>query len=228
MGAQHGHPLNVFQTTLRTKARKVDRHALVVQRHKRLPAIYNKLQKYKGQFPLSEMQDIAGCRAVLSSVKGVYDLVGAYQNHERRHKLLYENDYIANPKPSGYRGVHLIFRYGSDQRPEFNGYRIEMQFRSSRQHTWATAVETVDTFTRQSLKSGKGNGRWKRFVALMGSYLAYKEGFVGVPILRRTAQSCATSSASMRSGLVSVTTLERSRVPWRCRLSLLARRRTTT
>ena len=107
--AAHGHPLNVFQTTLRTKAHSVDRHALVVQRHKRLPAIYNKLQKYEGLFPLSKMQDIAGCRAVLSSVKNVYDLVEAYQNHERRHTLLYENDYIAEPKSSGYRGVHLIF-----------------------------------------------------------------------------------------------------------------------
>ncbi len=192
--AAHGHPLNVFQTTLRTKARSVDCHALVVQRHNRLPAIYNKLQKYDGQFSLSEMQDIAGCRVVLSSVKKVYDLVGSYQNHERRHKLLYVNDYIAAPKSSGYRGVHLIFSYGSERKPEFSGYRIEMQFRSSSQHAWATAVETVDIFTRQALKSGKGTRHWRRFFALMGSYLAHKEECEGVP---RTP----TDSAELRDHL---------------------------
>ena len=30
---------------------------------------------------------------------------------EAKHKLDYKNDYIEKPKASGYRGVHLIYRY---------------------------------------------------------------------------------------------------------------------
>ena len=44
--------------------------------------------------------------------------------------------------PSGYRGVHLIYRYNSDRKTEYNTLLIEMQLRSQLQHAWATAVET--------------------------------------------------------------------------------------
>jgi hypothetical protein len=47
------------------------------------------------------------------------------------------------------------------------------------QHAWATAVETVDAFTGQGLKTSGGSGSekvdWGRFFALMGSYIACKE-----------------------------------------------------
>ena len=106
--AAHGHPLNVFQTTLRSKADDVEKRALVVQRLKRFPAIYNKLRKYKDKFTLSEMQDIAGCRAVLSSVEKVDELVVAYQEYTRRHDLLYTNDYIRGPNLLGI-GASISF-----------------------------------------------------------------------------------------------------------------------
>jgi hypothetical protein len=48
--------------------------------------------------------------------------------------------------------------------------------RSSLQHAWATAVETVGTFTRHALKSSIGPEQWLRFFALMGSVVAVKEG----------------------------------------------------
>src|SRR3989344_2389410 len=53
----------------------LDKSALVVQRLKRLPSILKKLKRrYEGKEPtmnLSQMQDIAGCRAVLSNVESV-------------------------------------------------------------------------------------------------------------------------------------------------------------
>ena len=60
--------------------------------------------------------------------------------------------------------------------------------RSQLQHAWATAVETVDTFTRQALKSNIGDERWKRFFALMGSVIALREQtplVPGTPHVRR-------------------------------------------
>jgi hypothetical protein len=48
--------------------------------------------------------------------------------------------------------------------------------RSQLQHAFATAVETVTTFTKQPLKFGAGPNEWRRFFSLMGSALAVREG----------------------------------------------------
>ena len=108
-------------------------------------------------------------------------LVEAYNTSEIKHKQIRFDDYIANPKPSGYRGVHLIYRYNSDRKKTYNGLQIEIQLRSTLQHAWATAVETVGTFTRQALKSSQGEAEWLRFFALMGTAMATREGRSPVP-----------------------------------------------
>lgn len=59
--------------------------------------------------------------------------------------------------------------------------KIEIQIRSSAQHAWATAVETVGTFTNQALKSSMGRDEWLRFFVLMGSAIADIEGTPYVP-----------------------------------------------
>ena len=43
------------------------------------------------------------------------------------------------------------------------------------QHQWATAVETVGTFTGDELKSGIGSADWLRFFPLMSSFIARLE-----------------------------------------------------
>jgi ppGpp synthetase/RelA/SpoT-type nucleotidyltranferase len=39
----------------------------------------------------------------------------------------------------------------------WNRLWIEIQLRTSLQHAWATAVETVDAFTNENLKFGAGS-----------------------------------------------------------------------
>jgi hypothetical protein len=134
---------------------------------------------------LSQMQDIGGCRAVVKSVAAVRKLSDFYQHTSRiKHKLATLDDYIATPQKTGYRGVHLVYRYYSDKRGptrNYNDLKIEMQLRSQNQHAWATAVETVGTFIRQALKSSVGEADWLRFFALMGSALALRERTPLVP-----------------------------------------------
>jgi hypothetical protein len=187
--SSHGYPLNTFQVNLRQQARRVDVEPLVAQRTKRLSSIASKLDRFP-TMKLSQMQDIGGCRAVVKSVPSVRELVALYSRSRMRHALASLDDYITTPKPSGYRGVHLVYRYHSDKKTTaiYNGLKIEMQLRSKYQHAWATAVETVGTFVRQALKSSLGEEEWLRFFALMGSAIAMRERteiVPGTPMNRR-------------------------------------------
>jgi hypothetical protein len=171
--ASHYYPLNTFKVTLRRKSQEVDRDRLVAQRIKRLSSIDLKLRRFSSM-QLSQMQDIGGCRAIVGSLQQVEGLVKKYETSDLKHALNDKDDYVANPRTSGYRSVHLIYKYLSDkQAPSiYNGLSIEVQLRSRLQHAWATAVETVGTFLQQALKSSQGEERWLRFFALMGSALA--------------------------------------------------------
>jgi ppGpp synthetase/RelA/SpoT-type nucleotidyltranferase len=139
--SSHSFPLNTFQTYLRLRTHQIDTNAIVVQRIKRLPALIAKLERRK--FKLSEVQDIGGCRAVVRSVRYVNQLVGLYENSDLKHERIRKDDYIQHPKISGYRGIHIVYSYKSDKKNTWNGLNIEIQFRSTLQHAWATAVETV-------------------------------------------------------------------------------------
>jgi ppGpp synthetase/RelA/SpoT-type nucleotidyltranferase len=175
--AVHYYPLNTFKVTLRRKAESIDVDRLVAQRIKRLSSIEAKIVRFP-TIRLSQMQDIGGCRAIVGTTKHVRSLMKLYQESDLKHVLDDVDDYIDKPKASGYRSVHLIYKYFSDkQAPSiYNGLFIEVQMRSRLQHAWATAVETVGTFLSQALKSSQGEEDWLRFFALMGSALAIREG----------------------------------------------------
>ncbi len=180
--SSHGYPLHVFKILLRNRAKGVDKRALVAQRLKRLPSIVTKLQRFHAM-QLSTMQDLGGCRAVVRTVSNVDRLVHIYeQTPTSAAKFVGKKDYILNPKPDGYRGVHLVYEYqGTSQGGAFCGLKIEIQMRSRLQHAWATALETIDTFTNQALKSGLGNDLWKRFFALTSTAIAIREKRPTVP-----------------------------------------------
>lgn len=176
----HQFPLNTFHVTLKVYAKNVNAQSLTAQRSKRLQSIQAKLARYDW-LSLSQMQDLGGCRAVMKSVKEVDTLVSLYRASRIKHKLIDEDDYIRGPKKTGYRGIHLIYEYASDKKTTYNGLKVEIQIRSLKMHGWATAVEVVDTFTKQGLKTGHGKIQWKRFFALMATYLAIQDKTEIVP-----------------------------------------------
>jgi ppGpp synthetase/RelA/SpoT-type nucleotidyltranferase len=193
--ACHGYPLHAIKMTLLRRAKTVASSAVIAQRLKRLPSIGLKLE-HNPAMKLSQMQDIGGCRAVMPSIGGLHDVIGIYERSKSKNPrsgrpVQHERyDYIQNPKPDGYRSYHLIFKYQSeyeDKKP-FEGQRIEIQIRTQLQHAWATAVETVQTFTGQALKSKikTGDPQWLRFFSLMGSAMALRENCSTVPDTPRT------------------------------------------
>src|SRR4051812_11435390 len=182
--AAHGFALNTFQMGLRSRARSVHEHALVAQRLKRVSSIIAKLRRFS-KMNLSRMQDIGGCRAVMETVRQVRRVREAYSRSRQQHEFVNEKDYISDPKASGYRGIHLVYRYRSDRSTEHDGRLVEIQLRSRLQHAWATAVETVGTFLDQSLKSSEGAEKWLEFFSLTSSAFARAEG---TPIITGTPE----------------------------------------
>jgi hypothetical protein len=75
----------------------------------------------------------------------------------------------------------LIYEYRSDENPQFNGLKIEIQLRTKLQHAWATAVETTGTFLGQALKASRGEKKWLHFFKLMGTAMAIAECTEPVP-----------------------------------------------
>lgn len=178
--SSHNFPLNTFQMGLRKRARQIDPTAITAQRIKRLASIGLKFERMP-TMTLGQMQDIGGCRAILETIDQVDKLVQLYESGDLKHDLYEIDDYILFPKDSGYRGIHLKWKYKSNKNEKYNGLRIEMQLRSRLQHVWATAVEAVGTLLSVSLKSSQGDDDWLRFFALMSCAFSYREGTDRVP-----------------------------------------------
>ena len=187
--AVHSYPMHVFQMRLRDRSLRLDSNPIIAQRLKRVPAIIYKLKRsFNGRRPsmkLYQMQDIGGCRAVLSNISDARKLCEDYYlKGDLKHKRVNFKDYIHKPKDDGYRGLHLVYEYKSDKKGKkqlFNGLRIEVQIRSKLQHLWATAVETVDFFTRQPIKTSEGNPEWANFFKFVSSAFAMLENCPSVP-----------------------------------------------
>lgn len=175
--SSHSYPVNTFQAGLRNKLSALGIDGLVAQRLKRIPSIVSKLERYP-KMSLSRMQDIGGLRAVVSTHKQIYQLRDSYVIQSRfDHILVSESDYIKEPKASGYRGIHLIYRYNNRKGSGklYEGLLLEIQIRNELQHAWATAVETAGVFLNQALKSSIGNEEWLEFFCYASSSFAILE-----------------------------------------------------
>ena len=179
--AAHAYPAQTFYMALKRHANKVHAKALVAQRIKRLPSIIAKLAR-EDRMRLSQMQDIGGCRAVVKNAEQVRLLQSRIEGAQWGHEKLNPKDYIEHPKDSGYRSIHLKYKYtGAGNKADYSGLKIELQLRTMLQHRWATAVEAADTFTKQALKANRGRAEWARFFALMSSIYALRESTPIVP-----------------------------------------------
>lgn len=171
--AAHAYPMHTILIVLRRKATEIDKSAIVVQRLKRTPSIIGKLKRFD-KMKLHRMQDIGGCRAVVKSSKQAERLSKSFIDSKTRHKLHKVDNYISDPKESGYRGIHLVYKYNG-RKIKFKDIFVEIQLRSRIQHSWATAVEIVDTFTNQALKASQGEQNWLNFFRYVSAEFAKLE-----------------------------------------------------
>lgn len=178
--AAHAYPLHVIYMHLRRMAES-RKDIIVVERLKRLDSIIGKLKR-ETNMDLWRMQDLGGCRFIVPTVNEVFTFAEKYKNSRVRHEYKRTYDYINNPKLSGYRSLHLVYKFHSDTKDTYNqNMLIEIQFRTHLQHVWATALETMGLFTKQALKAGQGDEYIKRFFVLVSSLFALREEYPVIP-----------------------------------------------
>lgn len=172
--AAHAFPMHIIYMHLRRMGEHKG-NIVVAERLKRLDSIVNKLKR-EPNMSLWAMQDLGGCRFIAPTVDDVYRYADKYENSRKRHELVSTYDYIKQPKDSGYRSLHRVYKYHSDSVDTYNkNMLIEIQFRTHLQHLWATAVETMGLFTKETIKAGQGDADVKRFFLLISALFAKRE-----------------------------------------------------
>jgi hypothetical protein len=122
--AAHQYPQITFRSTLNYRTLAVDpSHGIAVGLSKRLSSIKSKLERYNW-LKLSEMQDVTGCRSIVSSVNNVHELVALYKHSHTNHTIDGESDYIGNLKSDSYRSYHLINCYANSNQNELTVRRV--------------------------------------------------------------------------------------------------------
>jgi hypothetical protein len=175
----HIYPMRKLRAELSNKARRVNSLRVAAARPKRMRSIRQKLDPRS----LYDIQDIAGCRVIMPSMGDVRGVLDAYAE-SAKHTLHRPYDYIGEPRDTGYRCYHLVYKFdGADdeEREAFKHHYVEVQLRTQLQHSWATAVEAVGLVRNEDLKHGRGDADWLRFFALMSSEFAREEGSTIVP-----------------------------------------------
>ena len=171
----HRHVINSFQSILRNRTRGLD--VVVAQRHKRQKTISDKLTRLP-KMKLSRMDDVEGCRLIFKSIKDLRRFRDTLHQRSRfNHKLkngIDKYDYIAHPKDSGYRGIHDVYEYDvkSNSGRDRKGLLIELQYRTSNQHAWATTVELVGFLTSDQPKFDRGGAEIKLILRLASEIVA--------------------------------------------------------
>lgn len=129
---------------------------LISRRLKRITSILYKLD-INPEMRLGGMQDIGGLRIVVNNVE---DLKLCQQvlikKTPQSFDLVKIMDYVQEPKESGYRSIHFIYKYKSENK-DVDGAKVELQIRTKLQHSWAMAVETAGLITSTPLKSSMGS-----------------------------------------------------------------------
>jgi putative GTP pyrophosphokinase len=176
--AAHLYVINTFQSSLRSRRSRFAHGAgvTIAQRLKRRPTIIDKLRREEGM-SLSRMHDIAGCRLIFQNVETITQFRKGVLSSRAGHELVGDRDrydYIVKPKPSGYRGIHDVYKYnvGSTGGVKWNGLRVEIQYRTIIQHAWATAVEISDIVNATRLKFSEANRDITRLFLLSSEILS--------------------------------------------------------
>ncbi len=101
---------------------------------KNLPADIKSIEEH--------LSDVAGVRVVCSFVNDVYMLAECLLRQDDV-KLIEMKDYIKNPKPNGYRSLHLIIEIPIFLTDEKKMMKVEVQIRTVAMDLWASIEHKI-------------------------------------------------------------------------------------
>ena len=117
-------------------------------RLKSAESIGEKLKRRGVSFPITpekieqELTDIAGVRVICSYPTDIYMLSEAFLRQDDV-TLIQKKDYIANPKPNGYRSLHLIVEIPIFLHNQKKMMKVEVQFRTISMDWWASLEHKI-------------------------------------------------------------------------------------
>lgn len=110
-------------------------------RIKKPMSIIEKLKRDGKEITIENIQnnlnDVAGIRVICSFPDDIYKLAD-YLVAQDDITVIARKDYIANPKPNGYRSLHLIVEVPIFLTDEKKMMRVEVQFRTIAMDFWAS------------------------------------------------------------------------------------------
>lgn len=83
------------------------------------------------------LRDVAGVRVICGLPSDIYNLADAFLSQDDI-TLIEKRDYIANPKPNGYRSLHLIVEIPIFLHDEKKMMKVEVQLRTISMDWWAS------------------------------------------------------------------------------------------
>lgn len=114
---------------------------MITSRIKKQQSVVDKMKRHG--YPLTvenaitKLHDIAGVRAICAFENDAYQMAEILLKHEDI-TLLHKKDFIANPKQSGYRSLHLIISVPIYLAAGKRDVKVEVQLRTISMDFWAS------------------------------------------------------------------------------------------
>jgi len=113
---------------------------MITSRLKKEQSVIDKMRRHgyelTAENAVRKLHDIAGVRAICAFEHDVYHLAEVLLRHEDI-TLLHKKDFIANPKESGYRSLHLIISVPIYMAAGKRDVKVEVQLRTITMDFWA-------------------------------------------------------------------------------------------
>ena len=137
--------LNIIKDEFKFSGKRAPIHHIDT-RLKSTKSILGKLQKKEYDLSLSaainNIYDIAGVRAVCPYIKDVYLIRDRIMSQDDI-QIMEIKDYIANPKPNGYRSLHMIIRVPVYFMNKKQLVPVEIQLRTEAMDLWASLEHDI-------------------------------------------------------------------------------------
>jgi putative GTP pyrophosphokinase len=123
-------------------------------------SIWNKLEKNDlpctAESAKNNLTDIAGIRVISHYFEDVYAIADLLTSQDDI-QLIKKSDYIANPKPSGYRSLHIVISVPVFQSKKKETVFVEVQFLTIAMDYWASLEHELNYKTHSKVKDDLRN-----------------------------------------------------------------------